>query len=95
MKATGIVRQVDSLGRIVLPKELRRCMDIREEDPMEIFTEDNTIILRKYQPACGYADQIKRIRNNIASDLDLNSSTRSEAVKALNSVLKKLEAGNA
>jgi transcriptional pleiotropic regulator of transition state genes len=68
MKATGIVRKVDELGRIVLPKELRDTLDIDIKDPIEIFTENDTIILRKYQPACGYADQIKRIRNNIAGD---------------------------
>jgi len=52
MKATGIVRKVDELGRIVLPMELRRILDIRKEDPVEIFVEDNYIILRKYEPAC-------------------------------------------
>ncbi len=52
MKATGIVREVDKLGRIVLPAELRRVLDIETGDSLEIFTEDNKIILRKYQPAC-------------------------------------------
>ena len=50
MKATGI--EVDKLGRIVLPAELRRVLDIETNDSLEIFTEDNKIILRKYQPAC-------------------------------------------
>ena len=50
MKSTGIVRKIDELGRIVLPKELRRTLDIEEKDPLEIFIEDNTIILKKYQP---------------------------------------------
>jgi transcriptional pleiotropic regulator of transition state genes len=52
MKATGIVRKVDGLGRIVLPMELRRLLDIKQEDPVEIFVEDKNIILRKYEPAC-------------------------------------------
>jgi len=52
MKATGVVRKVDELGRIVLPIELRRTMDIDIKDPLEIFTEGSNIILRKYQPAC-------------------------------------------
>ena len=52
MKSTGIVRKVDELGRIVLPKELRYILNINEKDPVEIFMEDNTIILKKYEPAC-------------------------------------------
>ena len=48
MKATGIVRRIDDLGRIVIPKEIRRSMRIREGDAMEIFLEDNRICLEKY-----------------------------------------------
>jgi len=50
MKATGVVRPIDMAGRLVLPMELRRTMDLNEGDSMEIFTEDDTIILRKYEP---------------------------------------------
>lgn len=50
MKSTGVVRQVDQLGRIVIPKELRRKLDINEKDSLEIFTEHDMIILRKYAP---------------------------------------------
>ncbi len=52
MKSTGIVRKVDELGRIVLPKELRRVMDIAEKDPMEIYVDGSTVVLVKYEPAC-------------------------------------------
>ena len=52
MKATGIVRKVDELGRIVLPIELRRTLDIAERDPLEIYVDGSSIILTKYQPAC-------------------------------------------
>ncbi len=52
MKATGIVRRLDQLGRIVIPKELRNTFDMKETDPIEIFVDGNDIILRKYQPAC-------------------------------------------
>ncbi len=58
MKATGIVRQIDSLGRIVIPKELRRVMKITDEkDSMEIFTEGDTIILKKYEPCCMFCNE--------------------------------------
>lgn len=52
MKATGIVRRVDELGRIVLPVELRRTLDIEERDQLEIFLEGDRIILQKYESAC-------------------------------------------
>lgn len=52
MKTLGIVRKLDDLGSIVLPMELRRSMEIRAKDALEIFTEDNKIILRKYMPEC-------------------------------------------
>ena len=52
MKATGIVRKLDVLGRIVIPKELRKTLELNDGDPVEIFVEGNDIILRKYQPAC-------------------------------------------
>jgi transcriptional pleiotropic regulator of transition state genes len=51
MKSTGIVRKVDELGRVVIPIELRRTMNIKEGDPLEIFTEDDRIIFKKYIPA--------------------------------------------
>jgi len=52
-KATGIVRRIDDLGRIVIPKELRRTYGIAEGDPVEIFTSGEEIVLRKYKPADG------------------------------------------
>ncbi|MBQ4613022.1 MAG: AbrB/MazE/SpoVT family DNA-binding domain-containing protein [Clostridia bacterium] len=52
MTSTGIVRRIDSVGRFVLPIELRRTLQIEDNDSLEIFVEDNTIVLKKYQPAC-------------------------------------------
>jgi len=51
MRNTGIVRNLDTLGRIVLPKEMRRVLGIEEKDPVEILIEDDRIILKKYEPA--------------------------------------------
>ena len=51
MRATGIVRRVDDLGRVVIPKEIRRTMRIREGDPLEIYTEkDGSVTFKKYSP---------------------------------------------
>lgn len=63
MKSTGIVRKVDELGRIVLPIELRRTLGIEEKDLIEIFVDGESIILRKYQPACIFCDNAKDIIN--------------------------------
>ena len=52
MKSTGIIRKVDDLGRIVLPIELRRTLDISERDELEIYMENDRIILQKFEPAC-------------------------------------------
>ena len=52
MKSTGIIRKVDELGRIVIPIELRRMLDVAERDDMEIFVEGNQIILQKYESSC-------------------------------------------
>lgn len=50
MKSTGIVRKVDELGRVVIPIELRRTLDIAEKDALEIYVDDDRIILKKYKP---------------------------------------------
>ena len=74
MKATGIVRRIDDLGRVVIPKEIRRTMRIRESDPLEIFTNrEGEIILKKYSPigemttfAKQYAESLSQVSGRIA-----------------------------
>ncbi len=61
MTSTGIVRRIDSVGRFVLPIELRRTLQIEESDSLEIFVEDNTIVLKKYQPACIFCGNARDI----------------------------------
>lgn len=61
MKATGIVRKVDELGRIVLPIELRRTLDIDIKDPIEIYVEGTSIVLRKYEPSCVFCGSSKKV----------------------------------
>ncbi len=61
MKSTGVVRKVDDLGRIVLPIEIRKTLDIKEKDSIEIFIDRDQIILQKYQPACTFCNQIDNI----------------------------------
>lgn len=61
MKATGIVRKVDELGRVVIPIELRRTLDITHNDSLEIYVEGEQIILRKYQPACIFCGEVSNV----------------------------------
>ncbi len=61
MKSTGIVRKVDELGRIVLPIELRRTLDIEIKDALEIYVDGNSIILKKYEPACIFCGNAKDV----------------------------------
>ena len=78
MKATGIVRRIDDLGRVVIPKEIRRTMRIREGDPLEIFTDkDGVVILKKYSPiyelgnfAQEYAEALNHSLKHIACICD-------------------------
>ena len=61
MKSTGVVRQLDTLGRIVIPIELRRTMDIATKDFVEIFVDGDQIILKKYQPCCVFCGNAKDV----------------------------------
>lgn len=78
MKATGIVRRIDDLGRVVIPKEIRRTLRIREGDPLEIFTDrEGEIILKKYSPigelgqfAKQYADSIGQTTGHVVAIAD-------------------------
>jgi len=71
MKATGIIRRVDDLGRVVIPKEIRRVLNIKDGDPLEIYIEDGAVVYRKYSPldsvaslAKNYADVLNKMTNH-------------------------------
>lgn len=78
MKATGVVRRIDDLGRIVIPKEIRKTLRIKEGDPLEIFTDkEGEVILKKYSPigelsefAAGYAETLAKTTGHIACITD-------------------------
>ncbi|NBG89080.1 AbrB/MazE/SpoVT family DNA-binding domain-containing protein [Isachenkonia alkalipeptolytica] len=61
MKSTGIVRKVDELGRVVLPIELRRTLNIMEKDALEIYVDGESVILKKYEPACIFCGNAKDV----------------------------------
>ena len=72
MKSTGIVRKVDELGRIVLPIELRRTLNIAEKDSLEIYVDGASIMLKKYQMSCIFCDSTRDLVSykgrNVCSD---------------------------
>lgn len=63
LKSIGVVRKLDQLGRIVLPKELRRTLDIAEKDALEIYVDGEQIILKKYEPACVFCGDAREVVN--------------------------------
>ena len=72
-KATGIVRRVDELGRIVIPIELRRTLGIGEKDSVEIFVDDEQIVLRKYEPACIFTGEVSHVINYKGKNVSLTA----------------------
>ena len=81
MKATGVVRRIDDLGRVVIPKEIRKTLRIKEGEPLEIFTDrEGQVILKKYSPigelsefAAGYAETLSKTTGHIACITDKDS----------------------
>ena len=68
MKSTGIVRKIDEVGRIVLPIEIRKTLNMDTRDAVEIFVESDQIVLRKYEPSCifcGNADNVKMFKGKL------------------------------
>ncbi len=61
MKSVGIVRKVDDLGRIVLPIEIRRTLDISERDELEIYLDDDRVVLKKYEPSCIFCAGVRNL----------------------------------
>lgn len=71
MKATGIIRKVDELGRVVIPIEIRNQFNIVEKDPIEIYVDESSIILKKYEPNCifcGNTDNLVEYQNKLVCE---------------------------
>ena len=81
MKSTGIVRRIDELGRIVLPIEIRKNLTLSSRDAVEIFVNEDTIVLKKYEPACifcGSMDNASLFKGRIICDHCLNELRKTE-----------------
>ena len=89
MKATGIVRRIDDLGRVVIPKEIRRTASIREGDPLEIFLQDGAVVFKKYNPT--YRDDLIDSLQNAAYYYDNYEDDRATA-EQLRKIAKEVDA---
>ena len=89
MKATGIVRRVDDLGRVVIPKEIRRTCNIREGDPLEIFLQDGAVVFKKYIPP--YRDELIATLQDAADYYDNYEDDRVTA-EQLRKIAKEIDA---
>ena len=88
MKATGIVRRIDDLGRVVIPKEIRRACNIREGDPLEIFLQDGAVTFKKYNPT--YRDDLMTILQDAADYYDSYEDDRATA-EQLRKIAKEID----
>ncbi len=75
MKSTGMVRRIDDLGRVVIPKELRKTFNIAEGDPIEIFTDGDSVVLRKFQVKCVFCGAEENLKDYIGSKVCQNCVT--------------------
>ena len=90
MKSTGIIRRIDDLGRIVIPKEIRRVLGVSEGDPMEMYTEAGAVVLKKYNPGAGYASRLKELKEDIAGDADLMPEVAKQLIEGLDEAIGRL-----
>ena len=86
---TGIIRRIDDLGRIVIPKEIRRKLNIQEGDPLELSLDGNKVIFELYIPTCDYEDSIKRILERLKQDEYL-SKGKNKAISSLKEAIQHI-----
>lgn len=95
MKGTGIIRRVDELGRIVIPKEIRRMFGVSESTPMEIFTEDKKIIIQKYDEDICIKERLKEFNSTFVESKDSldyeTIKTIETHIDALFTIIKSIE----
>lgn len=87
MKATGIVRRIDDLGRVVIPKEIRRTLGIKEGDPMEIYMTGEGVMIQRYRPNDQWTEQLAQLGNEIIQDTSIKMEIRTLIVQRLNDLL--------
>jgi stage V sporulation protein T len=89
MKATGIIRRVDDLGRVIIPKEIRKTLRIQEGDPMELFISEEGITFKKYDYTANISSIITDLKNVVNDEYDIkNKSAICQKIKELEDIIK-------
>lgn len=91
MKSTGMVRRIDDLGRVVIPKEVRRRLGIDEGDPIEIFVEGENVIFKKYNVSNGIKCAIDSAKCVVSNDFDISTEKSAAIIAKLEEAKKLLE----
>lgn len=93
MRATGIIRRVDDLGRVIIPKEIRRNCGIREGDPLEIYVDpvDKTVCFRRYTPMNEHADTLDRLEDWVEEFMYEDRTKARDLIRQLRTVFQKAE----
>ncbi len=94
MKTTGIVRKIDDLGRVVIPREIRRNLGIREGDLFAFYTDEDEIILRKYDASIGLRELVRRLEevfSDVKNDMDIRIANQiCDHIEALKNILENI-----
>jgi transcriptional pleiotropic regulator of transition state genes len=91
MNSTGIIRRIDDLGRVVVPKEIRRTLNISEGDPLKIFVQDGMVCYKKYIPESGYIETVKSMTEILEQDIDINIDTKIKLKSKLKEIISILD----
>ena len=90
MRATGIVRRIDDLGRVVIPKEIRRNLHIREGDPLEVYTEHDSVIFKRYDPSSDWNKTLDDLKEEVYNYFDIYTSEDCELKKEIVVAIDKI-----
>ena len=88
MNRTGIIRRIDDLGRVVIPREIRRTLNLKEGDPLELYVTNDMVCFQKYYAEAGYKERIKSLIENLDEDYDMENAA--EIKTKLNEALELL-----
>ena len=90
MKATGIVRRIDDLGRVVIPKDIRKTLHIREGDPLEIYTDHGSVIFKRYDPSSEWGRTLDELKEDVYNYFDTYTSEDYKLKKEIGMAIDKI-----
>ena len=91
MKATGIVRRIDDLGRVIIPKDIRRTLHIREGDPLEIYTDHGSVIFKQYDLSSEWGRTLDKFKEDVYNSFDTYTSEDYKLKKEIGIAIDKIQ----